>query len=307
MKKKVKNRKNQIKLDYLVEIKSISNHDSINSIGIFPSGNFITVSNDKSIIIYDNNLLEIQTILNAHLNSIIYVSIKDDNNFITCSKDISIKIWIKTNNKFQIGQILNNIHSKWINQVIYSEDGNIISCSRDQTVKILKKTIHEKYQCIISLKHNQNIFNLFDINNKKILISSGYDGTYFWDKIEYKLLKKINVSCYTNYSLSQMDEDKLIISGNIGKINIISISNMNVIQTFDNNSWCYGILFVKNKNLILCGGNKEIKIYTYENNFENVQIIQNAHDDNINGLILYEKDKIISFSDDGKIKLWSLN
>ena len=122
MKKKVKNRKNQIKLDYLVEIKSISNHDSINSIGIFPSGNFITVSNDKSIIIYDNNLLEIQTILNAHLNSIIYVSIKDDNNFITCSKDISIKIWIKTNNKFQIGQILNNIHSKWINQVIYSED-----------------------------------------------------------------------------------------------------------------------------------------------------------------------------------------
>ena len=307
MKKKVKNRKNQIKLDYLVEIKSISNHDSINSIGIFPSGNFITVSNDKSIIIYDNNLLEIQTILNAHLNSIIYVSIKDDNNFITCSKDITIKIWIKKNNKFQIDQILNNIHSKWINQVIYSEDGNIISCSRDQTVKILKKTIHEKYQCIISLKHNQNIFNLFDVYNKNILVSSGYDGTYFWDKIEYKLLKKINVSCYTNYSLSQIDEDKLIISGNIGKINIISISNMNVIQTFDNNSWCYGILFVKNKNLILCGGNKEIKIYIYENNFENVQIIQNAHDDNINGLILYEKDKIISFSDDGKIKLWSLN
>ena len=306
MKKKINKEKNKNKLNLLDNIKTISYHDSINSIGIFPSGNIASVSNDSTIIIYDNNFIEIQTIINAHLNSIIYISIKDDNNFVTCSIDNRIIVWIRNNiNKFESFQILKNIHSKWINQVIYSENENLISCSRDQTVKIFGKIKNNNFQCIISLKHSQNIFSLLDINKKNILISSGYDGTYFWDKIEYKLIKKIKVSCYTNYSLDKIDDDKLIISGNIGIINIISISDMNIIKTFNNNTWCYTLLYLKEKQLILCGGNKEIKIYSFDQ-LNNLEIIQNAHDDKINGIIKYQKNYIISFSIDGTIKLWKI-
>jgi WD40 repeat protein len=306
MKKKISKEKNKNKLNLLDNIKTISYHDSINSIAIFPSGNIASVSNDNTIIIYDNNFIEIQTIINAHLNSIIYISIKDDNNFVTCSIDNRIIVWIRNNiNKFESFQILKNIHSKWINQVIYSENENLISCSRDQTVKIFEKIKNNNFQCIISLKHSQNIFSLLDINKKNILISSGYDGTYFWDKIEYKLIKKIKVSCYTNYSLDKIDDDKLIISGNIGIINIISISDMNIIKTFNNNTWCYTLLYLKEKHLILCGGNKEIKIYSFDQ-LNNLEIIQNAHDDKINGIIKYQKNYIISFSIDGTIKLWKI-
>ena len=290
MKKQISKEKNKIKLNLLDNIKTISYHDSINSIAIFPSGNIASVSNDSTIMIYDNNFIEIQTIINAHLNSIIYISIKDDNNFVTCSIDNSIKVWIRNNtNKYECFQILKNIHSKWINQVIYSENENIISCSRDQTVKIFEKKYNSNFQCIISLKHTQNIFCVLDVNKKNIIISSGYDGTYFWDKIEYKLMKKINVSCYTNYSLSKIDDDKIIISGNIGLINIIRISDMKLIQTFNNNTWCYTLLYLKEKHLILCGGNKEIKIYSFDK-LNNLEIIQNAHDDKINGLIKYQNN-----------------
>jgi WD40 repeat protein len=48
-------------------IEKIKPHnDKITSISIFPSGNFISVSYDKSIIIYDSNFNIIQIIENAH-------------------------------------------------------------------------------------------------------------------------------------------------------------------------------------------------------------------------------------------------
>ena len=77
-------------------IKSVKSHKNyINSLSIFPSGYIISVSGDKSIIIYDINLNILQQIQNAHDKGIGYVEVKDENNFITCSKDKSIKLWIK--------------------------------------------------------------------------------------------------------------------------------------------------------------------------------------------------------------------
>ena len=67
----------------------------INSVSIFPSGNIISVSGE-SIKIYNSNLQTmIQEINKAHKHIINYVEIKDENNFMTCSKDNSIKLWIK--------------------------------------------------------------------------------------------------------------------------------------------------------------------------------------------------------------------
>ena len=85
--------KGESKNNNLTYICSIQSHNSfITSVSIFPSGNIISVSSDKSINIYDINLNILQRIENAHDDSIIYVEIKDESNFITCSKDKNIKI-----------------------------------------------------------------------------------------------------------------------------------------------------------------------------------------------------------------------
>ena len=101
----------------------------INSLSIFPSGNIISVSADKSIIIYDIHLNILQQIKNAHDDAILYVEVKDENNFITCSTDKSIKLWINIGNKFQINQIIKGAHEEEVKKVIYCSNGNLISYS----------------------------------------------------------------------------------------------------------------------------------------------------------------------------------
>ena len=113
----------------------------------FPSVNIIFVQSAQSIKIYDKNLNIIQDIINPHNNSINYVSIKDENNFVTCSNELNIKIWNKKINKellkeeFILNQIINNAQDDWIYKVIYSLNGNIISCSINNKIKIWKKKL----------------------------------------------------------------------------------------------------------------------------------------------------------------------
>ena len=93
----------QLKSCNLKNINSIHSHNNIiTSVSTFPSGNIISTSGDKSIIIYDIHFNILQNIPNAHDDWINYVEIKDENNFITCSDDKSIKSWIKNNNEFKI-------------------------------------------------------------------------------------------------------------------------------------------------------------------------------------------------------------
>ena len=132
--------KNKINSFNLKIINSIQSHQGpINSLSCFPSGNIISVSNDKSINIYDKNLSIIQNIDNAHNSSINYVEIKDENNFITCSSDKNIKLWIKIINIFKLNKVITYAHEDQINKVIYCSNWNLISCSTDKKIKIWKE------------------------------------------------------------------------------------------------------------------------------------------------------------------------
>ena len=78
------------------EYKTLSIHKvQISKIAFFPSGNFISVSSDKSIIIWDKNLNDFDIIKKAHNSYITDIYIENENNFITCSADLSIKFWGK--------------------------------------------------------------------------------------------------------------------------------------------------------------------------------------------------------------------
>ena len=83
----------------------------------------------------------LQNIPNAHDDGIRYVEIKDENNFITCYYDKSIKSWIKNNNEFKINKIIENAHDGSIRKVIYCSNNNLISCSWDKRLKYGKKII----------------------------------------------------------------------------------------------------------------------------------------------------------------------
>ena len=68
---------------------------------------------------------------------------------------------------------------------------------------------------------------------------------------------------------------------------------------------CLGIRLIENKGIFLIGGkSKDIRIYRNDN-YECIQIIQNAHDDDINGFDELKDGSIVSYSDDKKIKIWN--
>ena len=292
----------------LYHIKTINEYnENINCVSIFPSGNIISVSWNGSIIIYNLNFNVIQ-IIKIIDNDILYVSIKDDNNFITCSRDKSIKIWKKISNSFKLFQIINNAHNKWIYKVLYLND-LIISCSNDTNIKIWEINKNNKYQCITILSCLQSIYSILLLKERKILISSGKEGTRFWDIITYKNILYIeNAKCFLWNGLDNIDDDKIIIGGEFSNfiIKIISISEKKIIKEIKNDFWCFGINVIKDKKIILIGGDSNnINIYNY--NFECINRIQNAHDKSINGFIQTKNNLICSFSNDGNLKIWSFN
>ena len=177
-----------LNISSLKKINTINDHnDWINYVSTFPLGNIISVSYDKSIKIYDINFNILQNIKNAHNDVIFNVDIKDENNFVTCSRDKYIKTWIKYENKFKINIIINNAHDNYIYKVIYYTNEKLISCSLDYTIKLWEEK-DNKYQLITSLINYGKVYSILLIKDKNLLISSG-DMTNLWNLNNFELIK----------------------------------------------------------------------------------------------------------------------
>ena len=291
----------------LKQINSIQIHDKlINSLKYFPSGNIISASTDLSIKIFDINFNIIQIINNAHYDRIMYIEIINENTFITCSYDKSIKIWNKKKEYYVLNIIIKNAHNDYIIKVIYNLNGNLISCSRDKTIKIWELKNNNKYQNLITLVNKRDIFSIIIIENKNILVSSGFEGTKFWNLNNFELIYYNRESkCLNKNALQKINDDTIIIGGEFDfLIRIISIKEKKIIYNIKNDFICYGICVIENEQLFLIGGFNDIKIYN-SNNFELIQTIKNAHNGYIDGLIQLKNSLIISYGDIGIINIWS--
>ena len=301
---KVFKNKNKFDISNIKMIKSINEHkDAIYSVSIFPSGKMISVSNDKSIKIYDINFNLIDNIENAHDWGIIYVEIIDENNFITCSFDHTIKTWIKKKNKFYINTIIHNAHNNQINKVIYSNK-NLISCSWDKTVKIWEEK-DNNYQLITKLSHSNIVWSILVLKDKNLLISCGYDGTRIWNNNNLELIQYFkSVKCRLRNGLSRMDDDTIIIGG-YQIMNVISLSKNVILAQIKIPFDCYGIKIIEEKRIILVGGDSKDFVIYKSDSYEYIKTIKNAHNDNIKGFVEFKNGLIASFSEDKTIKIWS--
>ncbi len=65
-----------------------------------------------------------------------------------------------------------------------SSNGNLISCSGDKTVKIWEEN-NNGYKNIITLYHSDRVFSILLLEDKNILITTGNEGTKFWNTTNY--------------------------------------------------------------------------------------------------------------------------
>ena len=287
----------------LKEIQSIKPHESIiNCVSIFPSGKIISASSDKSIIIYNEILVVIQNITSAHKGNIFYIDIKDENNFMSCSLDKTIKMWIKKNQNFELNKSIDNCHNSMIRKVIYCPNNKIISCSSDKTIKIWDEN---NCQNIKTLEQSQKINGILILKEQNILVSSGDNRTIFYNLNDFEQIKYFEgASCDYHYALCKLNQNNIIVGGRDDMIiKVISISEKKVIKELNNDFVCWAILSIEKKGIFLIGGkNNNIKIYN--KNYNCIQVIENAHTKHIKGFIELKNEQIASFSHDGCIKVW---
>ena len=307
------NKKIEEKIDYINSLKFQiikTNLTSINTfkknitkLKQFPSGNMISILNSNSLLISDNNFNDLQIIQTEHLFDINNIDILDDNNFISCSDD-SIIIWIKNNNQFEINEIIKAQNE--IKQVIYKSVRNFISLSKNNSYiieweyndyenkYINKKTIsYEKYHLIYLLE------------DKNILISIGDEVYIFWDMSSYERIKSFNLTTTPNYGIfiERISEDSIII-GTLKEVNIISISVLEIMKKINNIKLTNNYKSIENKGLFITTNNTDLIVYRTDN-FDIIQIIKDAHNNNkIEGLI-YLNNGSIATTTGKEVKLWS--
>ena len=277
------------------------------SIATFPSSNIIATYYDKSIEIYDNLFNTKQRIPNAHEDIIRYVSIKDENNFATCSNDRSIITWKKSNSEYIKNQYIKNAHSNSIRKVKFRSNGDLISCSWDNSVKIWKEE-NNKYKNIKILNHDTDINSVFSADDLNVLFTAGYDGTKIWSFEDYREIAYIkDTYCHGKNTLNRLNDDKFIVGGKgNGNISIISYKDKKVVHNIDNIFQCFCICVVKAKDVFLVGGKSEnIKIYKIST-YQCIDTIEQIHNNYIRGIINLTDGSIASFSDDKTIKVYKL-
>ena len=219
-----------------------------------------------------------------------------------------MKGYVYNSYSFTLYQHIKDAHKDRITKVIYCLNGNIISCSWDKTIKIWEENKDNNYNCIQILKHSKWISSILLLEDKNILISSGKDGTKFWNLTNYKCIKHIQETyCENNNSLKRLDNDRIIIGGDDKKIiNIISINERKIIKNIGNDFICWGICVIEDKGIFLIGGqSKVIKIYN-SNNYECIKIFKDVHNNFIFGIKELTNENIISYGDK-MINIWSFS
>ena len=238
------------------------------------------------------NLTKIKTI-NAHNDSILYLTIFPSGNSISASKDNSIKIW---DSFFNLIQIIKNAHEGWILSLNIKDENIFASCSIDKNIKIWKKDNDDKFilNDIINNAHNNAISKILFYNHLT-LISCSYDGNIkFWNKIMNNKFSCIQILTHSNWinSMILINEKNLLISSGLDGTKIWNLKNLQCIN-FIKNAICQyignNLCLIDNGNKIIIGGgnDKIIKIYSFNEN----KIIKEIDNDFICWGICYLKEK----------------
>ena len=293
----------------LIEYKTLSIHKGqISKISFFPSGNFISVSSDKSIIIWDKNLNEFDKIESSHNKYITDIYIVNENNFITSSADLSIKFWEKKNNKFINENKIENISEYTLIKIILINSNLLITCG-DNKLKLWKKNkINKKYNLITIISNSTYLNSFIIFLDKDLLIIINEEGTIFYKFSTLTFIKKINnASCGGKNSIKRIDNDRFIVGGREDKImKIINLNQMRIIKELKNDFFTLGICIINHLNIIITGGYiGNINIFS-SINYKKIFYINKAHLQITTGFE-YFNNKLFSYSWDKKIKIWDIN
>ena len=254
---------------------------------------------------------------------------KNNNKIVTASFDYYMKVWEPE----KIDEAIQKEKEKIMN--LYGLKNGKILASKDNNILIFELNADNKYEITQSLtKHDNNILSLCELDDG-IIVSAGSDKSIiFWEEDPINKLYKIKQIINTKKEIQlilALNDFKLAYAGNDdGVINIMGtktdlIGNKKKIVSKEYHHICK-LIKLKGKINCMCklnqdyfvsgGGDiisekkKDHNIYIwkpYGNKYGLSQVIFNAHEGDVNSIILLRDGRFASSSKDRTIKIWEID
>jgi len=279
-------------------------------------------SGNKSIIFYDiNNNKEIKRFNNAHEKPIHTIRYFDYNLYdiiLTTSNNDDIKLWNYNEglNILTISKIFNESNGVYSSCLLFDINLFYIICIGEFDYIKIYNSSGNFIKNIGNKDENRRYINIFEINEKKYIISGGTKGINVFNYpsfTNYNCFIEGNDSNYHNYAkiIKNNNIYYLIDVGAFNKIKIWDFFKKNLIKCIssNSNSMLYGFIIINNIYLIIGSNDQNIKIFDI-NNGKLIRDIK-KHSSYILGIkpvIDINNNKyFVSYGNDKNIYLWCLN
>lgn len=281
-------------------IDSIDYHDDfIETIILLNDGRLASSSNDKTINIIDiNNDYFLDLTIDKFENEVPSICQLEDNEIVSFSEDLSIKIWIINKNDFQLVFTIENAHKDSANKVISLTNKRFASCSFDNDIKIWKgSTPYSDIPIAVLNGHTNVVRCIYQLKEQEILVSGSDDETLrVWSLITYQCITTLNkINCYDCHSIAE-DNSHLFIGG-YEQLTLINKATLVVDMIIKDKEFSMVLSFVILSDVVLCGcQNGKILIYSkITNQIEKIQLDPN-YIEPITDMLMINEDTFICSS-----------
>ncbi len=285
---------------------TLRNHkDSVLCLTLLKDGRLVSGSDDESIIIYNKDNYKPDLIISEHSHSVNYLIQLKNEFLVSCSGDMTIKLFEVKENKYKTFQTLKN-HNEWINQVIELKNGSLVSCANDSKINFYIND-KNKYRFDFNIETSDKVKNIIQTKENEIAYSTSDKNIYFYDMENKKQISMIKNISSSIRSFLMMTKNLLIVPGE-NVINIINVQKYKLTNKIDlNNAGIIkGICMIYNNIIITGDWNKSLRLWKIENdNIIEDNVVENAHNSDITAVLYMKNGYLATASGDKTIKIWS--
>ena len=262
---------------------------------------------DSAIRVFDLQNFKCDLALRGHRSSVNYISLLSNGCLVSCSDDKLINIWKINKENYKYEAKLKDFYG-YIWKVSEISDNRICSCSYDKI--IIYKATHP-FDLITNIKDFYcEPYSFIELRSKNLIVFCVHNNRLlFWNSQNYEYKGHIeNVNCCyggTN-CLVEFDDDRILVGGD-NKITVVNHTTFQV-ETFFMLKKNFGAIlsFVTLQNgTFLCGTDFADFLLLNITEAKLLERKRYVHSNKINSLLLYNGD-LISCSEDGTVKIWSL-
>ena len=283
---------------------------NIKSICMSFDGKYIISADQKGRIRFWDFVSRVQIgdIVECQCDSIESIAVLPDNSTVVAAGYDGKIRFFDLENRVLTGQI--EAHGDWINGIEISRDGKVVvSASGDQSIKLWDSTtLMPIGKPFIGTESWINSVKF--MNDSQYIVSAGDDAAIrMWDIAHKRLICEPFYGHAARINEVDISSDGFVVSasddGMVRKWDVMNEQQSSKILQ-QHSSWVRTVLFYEKRNYVISGGwDKEIIVYDLTKN----EIVSRltGHTASVEALaIAQDKDILISGSDDGTIRFWSI-